>query len=477
MTSLDDRLFNLEHAIAEISARVMSNSNELGFDDGSMIHRRLQNSTESALLALDAGDTAWMLMASALVLLMTIPGLALYYGGMVEKKNVLATAMQSFSITCLVTFLWLCLGYSLSFAPIDQIRKNAVIGDASRFWLKGIDLYSYNQLATTIPESVYVVYQMTFAIITPALVVGSFGDRVKYGSLMIFVTLWHIFVYCPIAHANWHPAGCLFKLGVLDYAGGNVVHIASGMSGLATTVLLGKRKGFGVESFEPHNILLSFIGASMLWFGWFGFNAGSAVGAGARAGMAMMATQISTGTAAITWMITESFYRKPSLLGMISGAISGLVAITPGCGFVDPTGAFVIGFLAGPWCYYCARLKHYFGYDDALDAFGVHATGGILGGILVGLFARSEIDGLPTGGAFYGSHKGWQIAYQVAGCGLSAGWALVVTIIIVLAIDKTIGFRVSEKDEMAGLDESIHGETVGGEHANGRPAMAVQSLA
>lgn len=478
---MDNRLLSLEHAIADISARVMSNSNEFGFNDGLLIHRRLQNDTESSSSStIDSGDTAWMLMACALVLMMTVPGLALFYGGMAEKKNVLSTAMQSFSITCLVTFLWLCVGYSLAFAPVDRIRdKGGVIGDSSRMWLQGVDLFTVNQLAVTIPESVFIVFQMTFAIITPALVVGSFGDRVKYGSLMIFVTLWMIFVYCPVAHANWHPEGCLFKLGTWDYAGGNVVHIASGVSGLVGTIILGKRKGFGVESFEPHNILLSFIGASMLWFGWFGFNAGSAVAANASAGYAMMNTQISTATAAITWMLTESYFRKPSLMGMISGSIAGLVTITPGCGLVDQTGAFVMGFIAGPFCYFGARLKNYLGYDDALDAFGVHATGGILGGILTGCFARKEISMKIYSGVFYAGStpKGWQLAYQFAGCFLSAGWAMVVTAIIVFAIDKTIGFRVSSKDELLGLDESIHGETVGGEGGLSKGPVPVQSLA
>mmetsp|Transcript_34630 Transcript_34630/g.35319 ORF Transcript_34630/g.35319 Transcript_34630/m.35319 type:complete len:474 (+) Transcript_34630:55-1476(+) len=451
MTEIDlSRIDILERTMAEISAKVSAEGFGADFS-----HRRLGNGTRMLNDDLDTGDTAWMLMSCALVLLMTLPGLALFYGGMQEKKNVLTTAMQAFSIACLVTFLWLSIGYSLSFGPVDSEPENSVIGDSSRMWLDGLEIDS---MSGTIPESVFIVFQLTFAIITPTLAVGAFGDRVKYGSLLIFVTLWLIFAYCPIAHANWHGAGILHKLGAVDFAGGNVVHISSGVAGLVATVILGKRKGFGTEHFEPHNILLSFIGASMLWFGWFGFNAGSAIGANSGAGYAMITTIICTAVAAITWTMAEYMHRKQtSLLGMVSGVVAGLVAITPACGFVDPTGAFVIGVVAGPWCFYGARLKSYLGYDDACDAFGVHGTGGLLGGLMTGLFAQAEISG--TDGAFYGN--GELFGFQLAGCLLSGAWSAVVTAILVIAIEKSIGFRVSTKDEAMGLDESIHGEVVG----------------
>ena len=458
MSNFENRLFHLEDVVAGFNSRLIN--------DFSHVSRSLQsNETVASLPTINSGDTAWMLFAVALVLLMTCPGLALYYSGMVEKKNVLATAMQSLSITCLITVLWLMFGYSLSFAPTDKIRvystKISVIGDASRMWLLGVDYYSVHALlASTIPESVFVTFQATFAIITPALIVGSFTDRVKFGALMIFVALWHIFVYCPVAHANWHPEGFLFRLGSLDYAGGNVVHISSGVAGLVTAIVIGKRKQFGKIEYEPSNLIMTFMGASMLWFGWFGFNAGSAAGASPRAGMAMITTMISTGVAAFTWMLTEWYIRgKPGVGGMLSGAVAGLVAITPACGYVDTTAAFVIGFVAGPWCFFGARVKNYLGYDDALDAFGVHATGGILGGILTGCFARHEICGI--NGAFYGYNNGKQVAYQLAAIGFSIAWSAGITFCILMLITHTIGLRVSESAESLGLDSSIHGENMG----------------
>ena len=414
---------------------------------------------------LNSGDTAWMLTSTALVLLMTIPGLAIYYGGMVRVQNVLSTAMQSLSITCLITFLWLCVGYSISFAPVDLIRDHAFIGDSSRMWLQGLTVDSAHMLlASTIPESVYCTFQLTFAIITPALICGSFADRMKYESMMVFMTLWHVFVYCPIAHCNWHPEGFLFKKGVLDFAGGNVVHIASGMAGLMSTIVIGNRQGFGVDRFEPHNILLTFMGASMLWVGWFGFNAGSAGSASPRAGMAMITTQISTSVSALTWMMTECIVRKqPSVLGMVSGCVAGLVAITPACGYVDPTGAFIIGLVAGPWCYAGAQIKHYLGYDDALDAFGVHATGGILGGLMTGLFARAHICGV--NGAFYGNAH--QLIYQIYGVLFAVGYSGCISYLLLKAVDLTMGLRVDPKHEIEGLDSSVHGESVMGASAHG----------
>ena len=333
-------------------------------------HRRLQTDD-----GFDNGDTAWMLTSCALVLFMTIPGLALYYGGMARTKNVLAIAMQCFVITALITFLWLCFGYSLAFAPANANGTAfKLYGDASRFWLEGMTLNTFHQNAPTIPETVYCIYQLTFAIITPALITGAFADRMKFTSMLVFMTLWHFLVYCPIAHAVWHPSGFLYEYGALDYAGGNVVHISSGISGLVCSVYLGARKGYGKESFEPYNILLTVVGSSMLWVGWFGFNAGSAGGASHRAGMALLVTQIATGMATLSWMTVEWIIRKqPSVLGTVIGTVAGLVAITPASGYVDQTGAFFIGLLAGVLCYFGAQLKKLFGYDDALDAFGVHA--------------------------------------------------------------------------------------------------------
>ncbi|HUN46084.1 MAG TPA: ammonium transporter, partial [Stellaceae bacterium] len=337
---------------------------------------------------LDSGDTAWMLTSTALVLMMTIPGLALFYGGMVRKMNVLATVMQSFAITCLVTVLWTIIGYSFAFT-----EGSPYLGGISQLFLQNMELSNVNALAPTIPESVYMTFQMTFAIITPALICGAFADRMKFSALLWFMGAWSLLVYSPIAHWVWGPGGFLNDAGVLDFAGGTVVHINAGVAGLVCALVLGKRKGYGSEMFMPHNLVLSVIGASLLWVGWFGFNAGSAVAANGNAGMAMAVTQIATATAALAWMFTEWGTRgKPSVLGIVSGAVAGLVAITPASGFVAPGGALAIGIAAGVACYFGATtVKHLFGYDDSLDAFGVHAIGGILGAILTGVFARASV--------------------------------------------------------------------------------------
>ena len=424
------------------------------------------------------GDTAWMLFSCALVLLMTMPGLALYYSGMVRSKNVLACVMQVFTICCLITFLWLCFGYTLSFAPtIPNGSTMEVFGNFDRPWLRGMKLKTFHFLAPSIPESVYCMYQLTFAIITAALVCGSFADRMKYVPMCIFFAFWHLAVYCPMAHSNWHMQGFLAMSGCMDYAGGNVVHITSGISGLAVVLVIGNRKGFGKQTFESSNLVMTFTGMAMLWVGWMGFNGGSAVAASYNAGYACLATQISTGVASLTWLAAQwAMTGKPSVLGMISGAISGLVAITPGSGFVDFTGAFFIGFFAGPICYAGAKLKHYLGFDDALDAFGVHAIGGIWGGLAVGFFATDlvnetvfastsaivpeAINGLARKGVFYAGIKqgGAQLAIQSCGIFFAIGWSFVGTYIIAKLIDLTIGLRVSEDAEDGGLDESLHGE-------------------
>ncbi len=409
----------------------------------------------AAPVKLDSGDTAWMLTSTALVLMMTIPGLALFYGGMVRKMNVLATVMQSFAITCLVTVLWTIAGYSLAFTEGNQF-----IGGLSRFLLKGMTLEGVNDLAKTIPESVYMSFQMTFAIITPALICGAFADRMKFSAMLWFMGLWSLLVYAPIAHWVWGPGGFLNDAGVLDFAGGTVVHINAGVAGLMCCLVLGKRKGYGTEMFAPHNLVLSVIGASLLWVGWFGFNAGSATTAGGNAGMAMAVTQIATATAALAWMFAEWIGRgKPSVLGIISGAVAGLVAITPASGFVDPRGALVIGIAAGIACYWGATsLKHMFGYDDSLDAFGVHGVGGAVGAVLTGVFAVAWVGGEGKAGLIDGNAH--QVITQLYGIGVTAGYCAIATLIILKLIDVTLGLRVEAEIERDGMDLAIHGEVV-----------------
>lgn len=401
---------------------------------------------------LDTGDTAWMLTSTALVLFMTIPGLALFYGGMVRKKNVLATIMQSFAITCLCTVLWMVAGYSLAFS--DGGSMNAYVGGMSKMFLSGMESGS---LTGTIPESVFMTFQMTFAIITPALIAGAFADRMKFSSMLVFIGVWLLVVYAPICHWVW-GGGFLGKAGVLDFAGGTVVHINAGVAGLVCAIVLGKRTGYGSENMAPHNLVLSVIGASILWVGWFGFNAGSAVAANGAAGMAMAVTQIATATAALTWMFVEWAVRgKPSVLGIISGAVAGLVAITPASGFVNPTGALAIGFAAGIACYWGATsLKKMCGYDDSLDAFGVHGVGGIVGALLTGVFASEAIGG--TAGMLEGNAG--QVLTQVEGILGTVIYCAVATFIILKVISAIMGLRVEEEVEVQGLDISLHGEIV-----------------
>lgn len=410
---------------------------------------------ETAAPVLDTGDTAWMLTSTALVLMMTIPGVALFYCGMVRKKNVLDVAVQSFAICCLATVLWFVVGYSLVFS--DGGSLNSYIGSLDKLFLKGVLLESIHPLAPTIPESVFMMFQMTFAIITPALITGAFVDRMKFSAMLIFMTAWSLIVYAPVAHWVW-GGGFLGGEGVLDFAGGTVVHINAGIAGLVACIVIGKRKGYGVDNMAPHNLLISLIGASLLWVGWFGFNAGSAVASGARAGMAMTVTQIATGVAALTWMFVEWALRgKPSVLGIISGAVGGLVAITPASGFVGPIGALFIGLAAGIGCYIGAVwLKHALGYDDSLDVFGVHGTGGIIGAVLTGVFAEKAIGG--TSGLIEGNAG--QVWLQVVGCLATIVWCGVASFVILKVIDLIIGLRVDEEAEVAGLDISLHGETV-----------------
>src|SRR5580704_8152689 len=415
----------------------------------------------------NSGDTAWVLTSVALVLMMTIPGLGLFYGGMVSKKNVGDTVMTSFAITALVTVIYFVLTYSLAFTG-----GSSFIGGFSRVFLQGIhyDLASGantpNPLAPTIPETVYMMFQMTFAIITPALIAGSFAERMKFSAMLWFIGLWAIFVYAPVAHWVWGPDGFMSAANVdskgafqgmfqvLDFAGGTVVHINAGVAGLVSCLLLGKRK----EPGPGHNMVLTFIGAGLLWVGWFGFNAGSAVTAGLQAGMAMTVTQIATAVAALTWMFVEWAHRgKPTVIGICSGAVAGLVAITPASGFVGPIGALVIGVACGVGCYLgVTSLKNAFGYDDALDCFGVHAVGGIIGALLTGVFAVNEFSG--HSGLLEGDVG--QFINQFKGVGTVIVYDAIVTFIILKIVDVAVGLRVSEDVERDGLDLALHGEVV-----------------
>jgi Amt family ammonium transporter len=409
----------------------------------------------AAASAINSGDTAWMLTSTALVLMMTIPGLALFYGGMVRKMNVLATVMQSFAVTCLVTVLWMIVGYSLAFT-----EGNPFFGGFGRVLLDGMTIDSINDLAKTIPESVYMCFQMTFAIITPALICGAFADRMKFSALLWFIGLWSVLVYAPIAHWVWGSGGFLNDAGILDFAGGTVVHINSGVAGLMACLVLGRRRGYRSEPMAPHNLVLSVTGASLLWVGWFGFNAGSAVAANGNAGMAMAVTQIATATAALTWMFVEwAIKGKPSVLGIISGAVAGLVAITPASGFVDPKGALIIGIVAGALCYWGATgLKNALGYDDSLDAFGVHGIGGATGAILTGVLAVSAIGGEGHSGLIDGNAH--QIVVQLYGVACTVVYDAIASLILLKLIDLVIGLRVDADTEREGLDLAIHGEVI-----------------
>src|ERR1700744_1606227 len=408
---------------------------------------------------LNSGDTAWMITSSALVLLMTIPGLALFYAGMVRKKNILATAAQSFGATAIITVLWMIIGYSIAFTTNANSGANQWIGSFDQLLLGKMTLKSINPLAGTIPESVYMFFQMTFAIITPALIAGAIADRMKFSAFMWFMSLWLLLVYVPIAHWVW-GGGFLGGWGALDYAGGRVGHLNAGTAGLVACLMLGKRKGLGSENMAPHNLLFALIGASLLWVGWFGFNAGSAVTAGYNAGMAAAATQIATAAAALAWMFAEWIIaKKPSVLGMISGAVAGLVAITPASGFVDPVGALIIGLAAGVVCYGSAGwLKKAIGYDDSLDAWGVHGVGGALGALLTGVFASNAINSAGKGWLIDGNFGQMIIQlYDVLGTFIYCG---IVTFIILKVLDMVVGLRVSPEVEVEGLDINLHGETV-----------------
>ncbi|CAN7398576.1 ammonium transporter [Phenylobacterium sp. LjRoot164] len=401
---------------------------------------------------LDTGDTAWVLTSTALVLMMTIPGLALFYGGMVRRKNVIATVAQSFAITAVISVVWMVAGYSLAFSTNSNEGLNAVIGGLGNAFLSGVTMESTNGLAATIPESVFVMFQMTFAIITPALIAGAYAERIKFSAMLVFTVLWSLLVYAPTAHAVW-GGGFLGGDGVLDFAGGTVVHINAGVAGLVCALVLGRRKGYGSENMAPHNLVLTMIGASLLWVGWFGFNAGSAVGANSLAGVAMLNTQVATAAAAIAWMLIEWVERKkPGMLGLASGAVAGLVAITPAAGFVNPQGALIIGLLGGAGGYFGAVwLKRLLKYDDSLDAFGVHGIAGIVGALLTGVLADPKVNSLGEGAS---------LMTQAWGVGVTIAFTAVATFLILMVVKYTIGLRVSDEAEVEGLDMSQHGEAL-----------------
>ena len=399
---------------------------------------------------LSAGDTAWMLTATALVLFMTIPGLSLFYAGMVRSKNVLSVLMQCFAITSLMTILWVLYGYSIAFGG-----EGAYWGGLDKLFLAGVTV---DALSGTIPETVFMTFQMTFAIITPALIVGAFAERMKFTAMLWFMAIWLTVVYAPICHWVWGDGGWLGNKGILDFAGGTVVHINAGIAGLVAAIVIGKRKGYPTTPMMPHNLTYSLIGASMLWVGWFGFNAGSELAADGAAGMAMAVTQIATASAALTWMFSEWVsHGKPSVLGIATGAVAGLVAITPASGYVGPMGAIAIGVAAGIGCFLASvKLKRMLGYDDSLDVFGVHAVGGIIGALLTGVFCAEFL-----GGAGFGIEDGGiaaQVSVQFIGVIATVIYTAVASLIILKALDLLIGLRVSEDDETEGLDIVLHDE-------------------
>jgi Amt family ammonium transporter len=400
----------------------------------------------------DTGDTAWILISSALVMLMT-PGLALFYGGMVRTKNVLGTIMQSFIALGVITIQWVLYGYSLAFGP----DIGHVIGSLDWIGLKGVGLDPFPAYSATIPHQAFMIFQMMFAVITPALITGAFAERFKFKTYLLFLILWATFVYDPLAHWVWSVGGWIRNLGTLDFAGGLVVHISSGIAALAATLVVGKRKGYGDEPMPPHNLTMTLLGAALLWFGWFGFNGGSAVASGSLATSAFVVTHISTAAAALSWMIAEWVYRgNPTVLGAASGAVAGLVAITPASGFVGPVSAIIIGLVGGTICYFAINLKSKLGYDDSLDVVGVHGVGGTWGALATGLFASKAINAAGNDGLFFGNPS--LIGIQALGVVSAWVYSFVVTLIILKILDKTMGLRVSDEHEVNGLDLSQHGE-------------------
>ncbi len=403
---------------------------------------------------IDSGDTAWVLMSSALVLLMTAPGLALFYGGMVRQKNALGTLMQSFVVLALISVQWVLWGYSLAFGP----DKGGIIGGLDWLGLRGVGAAPNPDYAATVPHQAFMLFQMMFAVITPALITGAFAERKKFSTFIVFILAWATLVYDPLAHWVWGVGGWLRDRGALDFAGGTVVHISSGVSALAAALIIGKRKGYGHQPMPPHNLPMTVMGASLLWFGWFGFNAGSALAANGLAAHAFTTTNTATAAAALGWMLTEWNSRgKPTVLGAASGAVAGLVAITPAAGFVTPMASIFIGALAGFLCYTACNLKAKLGYDDSLDVVGVHGVGGTWGALATGLFATKLVNDAGGDGLFYGNPK--QLGIQFLAVVVTWVLAFVMTAVILKVLDAMMGLRISEEDEQAGLDLSQHSET------------------
>jgi Amt family ammonium transporter len=407
-----------------------------------------------APLTIDKGDTAWMLTSALLVLMMTAPGLALFYGGMVRQKNALATLMQSFIIMAVISIQWVLWGYTLAFGP----DKGGIIGGLDYLGLNGVGTEPFETYSKTIPHQAFMIFQMMFAIITPALITGAFAERKKFSAFLLFTVLWATFVYDPLAHWVWADGGWLRKLGALDFAGGTVVHISSGVSALVCAIVMGKRRGYGHQPMQPHNLPMTVMGAGLLWVGWFGFNAGSALEANGLAVSAFLATNTGAAAAALGWMFTEWMMRgKPTVLGAASGAVAGLVAITPAAGFVGPVPSIIIGAVAGAICYTACNLKSKLGYDDSLDVVGVHGVGGTWGAIATGLFASKAINPAGGDGLFYGNPG--QVWTQIVAIATTMVLAVVATFIILKVVDALVGLRVTEEDEMSGLDLSQHSET------------------
>jgi len=401
---------------------------------------------------MNTGDTAWLLVSAALVMFMT-PGLALFYGGMVRRKNILGTIVQSLVLIGLISVEWALVGYSMAFGP----DHGGIIGDLSWFGLSGVGLAPFKEYAATVPHQAFMVYQMMFAVITPALITGAFAERFRFSTFLVFSLLWALLVYNPVAHWVWGIGGWIRNMGALDFAGGTVVHITSGVSALAAALVVGKRKGFGTDNMAPHNLPMTVTGAGILWFGWFGFNAGSALAAGELSTTAFVATHLAAAAATLSWMFTEWIHRrKPTVLGAASGCVAGLVAITPASGFVTPLSAMGIGLAAGAVCYGAVMMKSRLGYDDALDVVGVHCVGGTLGALATGLLATTVVNAGGANGLFYGNAK--LFAIQALAVAVVLVYSFVVTYVLLKALDKIMGLRVSREDEMMGLDLSEHGE-------------------
>jgi len=401
---------------------------------------------------MNTGDTAWLLVSAALVMFMT-PGLALFYGGMVRRKNILGTIVQSLVLIGLVSVEWALVGYSMAFGP----DHGGIIGDLSWFGLSGVGLAPFKEYAATVPHQAFMIYQMMFAVITPALITGAFAERFRFSTFLVFSLLWALLVYNPVAHWVWGIGGWIRNMGALDFAGGTVVHITSGVSALAAALVVGKRKGFGADNMAPHNLPMTVIGAAILWFGWFGFNAGSALAAGELSTSAFVATHLAAASATLSWMFTEWIHRrKPTVLGAASGCVAGLVAITPASGFVTPLSAMAIGLVAGAVCYGAVMMKGRLGYDDALDVVGVHCVGGTFGALATGLLATTVVNAGGANGLFYGNAK--LFAIQALAVAAVLIYSFVVSYGLLKALDKLMGLRVSREDEQMGLDLSEHGE-------------------